>query len=541
MTDGGVEVVTNPGHEDVAGNTSSSPTGLRRWLTPLLWSIAVLVTFLVYWRVSRVEAGDVYSGVFTLQGQDMLRGNLLLHGWTLSDVSFYTTEVPEYALVVWQHGVNSDVVHICAAITYTLVLLLVALLAKGRATGRQAAVRIAIAIGIMCAPQIGPGLFVSLLAPDHLGSCVPVLAAWLILERARPRWWVPAAVGALLAWVLIADSVALLTAVLPLVVVCSVRAYRKIIQQGLRWQTQWYEISLAGAALAAEAVAHEALKLIRAHGGFYVHPVGPSLSNVYAFPKHLLLELEGIFLLFGADFFGHKIGVDTSLLLLHLVGLSLAVWAVGTALRRRGRGIGLVPQLLLVGMAINLIAFPLWGTLASDVTSSREMVAILPFGALLAARLLADRLTAAKLLPALAVVLLGYLISLGSVAVQPIAAPRYSEIGSWLAAHHLRYGLGPSGLASVATVASGEQTQIRPVVGNRGYVVRSSWESQRSWYSARRHDADFLVQFGHPPGASPTTAQVLDTFGRPGQTYHVGPYTILVWDHNLLSKLHWNP
>jgi hypothetical protein len=194
-----------------------------------------------------------------------------------------------------------------------------------------------------------------------------------------------------------------------------------------------------------------------------------------------------------------------------------------------------------VGIVINLIAFPLWGTLASDVTSSREMVAILPFGALLAARLLADRLTAAKLLPALAIVLLGYLISLGSVAVQPIAAPRYSEIGSWLAAHHLRYGLGPSGLASVATVASGEQTQIRPVVGNRGYVVRSSWESQRSWYSARRHDADFLVQFGRPPRASPTTVQVLDTFGRPGQTYHVGPYTILVWDHNLLGKLHGNP
>ena len=29
----------------------------------------------------------------------MLHGNLMRSGWTLSDVSFYTTELPEYVLV----------------------------------------------------------------------------------------------------------------------------------------------------------------------------------------------------------------------------------------------------------------------------------------------------------------------------------------------------------------------------------------------------------------------------------------------------------
>src|ERR1700684_3085508 len=110
---------------------------MRRWLTPLLWGIAALVTFLVYWRVSRVEAGDVYSGVFTLQGQDMLHGNLLLHGWTLSDVSFYTTEVPQYMLVELVHGLNGDTVHVAAALSYTGIVLLAGLLARGRATGRE--------------------------------------------------------------------------------------------------------------------------------------------------------------------------------------------------------------------------------------------------------------------------------------------------------------------------------------------------------------------------------------------------------------------
>ena len=29
----------------------------------------------------------------------MLHGNLLLHGWTLSDTSFNTTELPQYMLL----------------------------------------------------------------------------------------------------------------------------------------------------------------------------------------------------------------------------------------------------------------------------------------------------------------------------------------------------------------------------------------------------------------------------------------------------------
>jgi hypothetical protein len=30
---------------------------------------------------------------------------------------------------------------------------------------------------------------------------------------------------------------------------------------------------------------------------------------------------------------------------------------------------------------------------------------------------------------------------------------------------------------------------------------------------------------------------VLATFGQPARTYHVGSYTVLVWDKNLLSEL----
>jgi hypothetical protein len=41
-------------------------------------------------------------------------------------VSFYTTELPEYLLVEVFRGMRSDVVRICAALTYTLLVVLAA-------------------------------------------------------------------------------------------------------------------------------------------------------------------------------------------------------------------------------------------------------------------------------------------------------------------------------------------------------------------------------------------------------------------------------
>ena len=53
----------------------------------------------------------------------MLHGNWLLKGWTLTDVSFYTTELPQYLLVDLVTGLNGNVIHVAAGMTYALALL----------------------------------------------------------------------------------------------------------------------------------------------------------------------------------------------------------------------------------------------------------------------------------------------------------------------------------------------------------------------------------------------------------------------------------
>jgi len=129
----------------------------------------------------------------------MLHGNLLLRGWTLTDVTFYTTELPEYMLTELGRGLGAGAAHTASALTYTLVVAGAALLAKGHATGREGLVRAAIAAGIMLAPPLA-ATGTLLADPDHVGTQVPLLAVWLVLDRARPRWQVPVIVAMLLAW-----------------------------------------------------------------------------------------------------------------------------------------------------------------------------------------------------------------------------------------------------------------------------------------------------------------------------------------------------
>ena len=61
------------------------------------------------------------------------------------------------------------------------------------------------------------------------------------------------------------------------------------------------------------------------------------------------------------------------------------------------------------------------------------------------------------------------------------------------------------------------------------------WEAKGSWYDQR---ATFLVtenQAGYFNHFQPS-ASALAALGPPARTYHVGPYTVLVWNKNLLSS-----
>jgi hypothetical protein len=513
----------------------------RRWAWPVLFAAAGLALFAVYLRQAQTVPVMSDGASNALQAWDLLHGNVLLRGWTLSDVSFYTTEIPQYMLVVLAHGLNADVVHIAAAMTYTLLALAAALLARGHASGREGVVRMLIAAGIMLAPSLGTGTVTLLSNPDHTGTTVPVLVIWLILDSARPRWWVPVLVSVLLAWVQVGDPLVLYEGVVPLVLVCAIRICRR---RG-RLADSWYELALAGGAIVSAGAAWLALKLIYRLGGFAVRPPTVAFAHVAHLPANAWVAVQSVLLLFGADFSRQQNGAQVGIALVHVAGVALAVWACGRALRRFGTQ-DLVVQVLTVTVIVLLVAYVVRGN-PNVAGSAHEIAAVLPIGAALAGRLLAGTLARGGLLiPALALVLGCYAGIEVHNMVQPRPSDPNAQVVTWLAAHHLSYGLGDYWNANAMTLDSGNQVQVRYVSRIGDKLIQRPWESESSWYDPAQHDATFLVTPGPANACKPGTpagwqAAARATFGLPSGTYRVAGFTILVWHKNLLRDLATRP
>jgi hypothetical protein len=513
----------------------------RRWLIAAIWLLGAAVAFAAYLRLAGTRAVNSDGSSQALQAWDMLHGNLLLHGWTLTDVSFYTTELPEYLAVEQARGLNADVVHVAAAITYTLAVLFAALLARGAATGRVAAVRVALAVGIMLAPQLGSGTDVLVSSPDHIGTSVPVMLTWLILDRARPRWYVPVLTSLLLAWAMVADMLVLVIGVAPLAGVCAIRAARALLARERPLREQWYEIALGAGAAAAAPTAMLAMRVIRALGGFDVQPLSSQLSSFGMIAGHnLRLTAEGLLLLAGADFRGLPAGVGRAFVMLHVAGVAVAACGIAVAAWRFRGGGDLVAQVLLAGIAASSAAY-LTGTYAVILADAREMAPVLPFAAALAGRTSPWPLPggARRILgAALGLVAVGYLAGLGLEISQPQAPPQSAQLTSWLEQHPLGTGLSGYWQGNVVTLTSEGRAWVRPLRVADGRLVPAH-NTQAAWYDPARSTADFVVLCpgaGAYPGFNDRRL-VLATFGEPARTYHAGPYTILFWHKNLLTSL----
>ena len=546
-------------HARPAGDLSRQQAIARRLLAGAAIALTAVLLFVAYLMVSRTYPENSDEANILLMASDMLHGNVLLHGWYLSDVSFYTTELPQYALLERLIGLHADTAHVAAAMTYTLVVLMAALLARG-ATRQAAWPRTLLTVAIMVAPQLGVGVFVLLLSVGHIGTAVPLMLTWLVIDfgarDARLRTWAPILVGLLLTWVLVADPLVLVIGLVPLVAVSAVRVIGSPGRPGSRLRACQYEVFLAAAAILAYGAASLVNGLLRASGGFILHPVGYELAPLRTWLGHARVTGQGLLALFGAKPQGPP--VELAFALVHLAGVALVAWAIVQVARHFLTWPDMVSQILLAAMVVNVLVY-VPSTLA-DATdlNAREFAVVLPFGAVLAGRTLAARLFSrqagqqaggrpgrpgwlrvATWRTGLAAALLaGYGASLGYAAAQPSAPPANLQLATFLAEHHLTEGVGGYWLASIVTVDSDGSVTVRALLP--GALQPDLWEAKPSWFDAASYQPTFLVT-DRQPGFfhywEPNPA-ALAAYGPPARTYHVGPYTVYVWDKNLLAGPH---
>jgi hypothetical protein len=535
--------------------------------------------FALYLCQSRAAPFNSDGAANVLQGRAIVTGNPLLRGWWTSDVSFYTTELPEYALVTAIRGLSPDVVHLCGALTYTLTVLLAALVARcgpGASTGGRAGwLRAGIAAAIMLAPSILGGTEVFLENPDHAGTAVPVLLLFLILGRVGEaggqaggqrigRLALPVVTCVLLALAQVGDQLTLVAATVPLAAVCAHRMLKARRLKGgeRRLAGTFADGTLLAAAVVSVGLAKLADLIFRALGGFDLRPLGGvALAPPHQVPANARLLWQSLILLFGANNPGTPRQPQTikahallvSMADSHVIGLLLvgAGLAAGVASLLSGQA-DRVTQLLVAAIGV-VLAAGVFTTVLRSLSNAHEVAILLPLGAALAGRILPDAVAPSQP-PArarrvgVAPLALGAWLAVGVAelcyaAAWPATPPPQRAVAAWLVSHHERAGLAGYWQADATTVTSGGRVLVAPIVipaASKAPVEAAAdrWESSAAWYQPAQRDATFVIAVtgpGAPGGLSP--AAVRASFGPPAAEHRVGQDLIMLYRYNLLTRL----
>ena len=156
--------------------------------------------------------------------KEFLNGNWLLHGWTLVDNSYTTTDLPFYIIGVWIQGFSPDLMHTIPAIIYALLVIVSSYVAsQGFDSRKKWIVRIGVAVGLTI---LGPwNIPIFLLGPMHVATILFIIVSLLLL-RSRNK------LGEIIAYVIMAaaivsDPLALVIGPLPILLVIAYNKIRK--------------------------------------------------------------------------------------------------------------------------------------------------------------------------------------------------------------------------------------------------------------------------------------------------------------------------
>src|SRR5208282_4820206 len=175
----------------------------------------------------------------------------------------------------------------------------------------------------------GLGVWALDLSVGHIGTSVPLLLIWLLLDKMAPRWYVPLLTAVLLAWVLVADPIVYVVGIGPLGAVSAAWVIRGLVKGRGRWTRriadQWYALSLGAAAVAAAAIAWIVNNLLSDMGGYVVNRLPFYLTPWHDLHNNAPAAWK-VLQIFGANYAGLS-GIWFALALLHLASVLLVGWA----------------------------------------------------------------------------------------------------------------------------------------------------------------------------------------------------------------------
>ncbi len=555
-----------------------------RWYRRLGWwalavlAFCVLVTLLdlISQHADPSRTSDQASLV--LEGRSLSRGNVLLHGWSLSFDSFWTTEVPFYGLATLILGVTRTELALVPAAEVALVVVVGGLLAIA---GRRRAGSVAAGVTVVAFVVLAPHALASFLLAGghHIGALLFSLAAFYALRRARFGPGVVVA-AVLLAVGMLGDLLVLAYGTVP-VLLAGIAAMLRT----RRLRSGAPSVTAAGAAVALALLARwiaDELGTFGIGGADKLASSHQVLENV----RHLF-GLGGELLGLRSSVFGTG-GVPSGLQDAHLAGGLLVLACSLLAVLRLVTGVlsaetmptgdaetaepeppaGSYPSVpSLAGTDGSSAASPggsgpwwrshaddwhvedmlVFGALGSALsylalssvnTSAfvRYLTACVVFMIILAARELGRYFDGARrpsirtsMAAAGAAVVACFGAGTAYQVAKPLPHAAAVSLASWLEAHDLTRGVGAYWASNIVTVESDGRVRVAPVRFFDGQLRRYGRESTSRWYAGR--EFDFVVYDTGAPAGGVSLAAATQICGPLRQTASVDRYVVFVCSH----------
>jgi hypothetical protein len=529
--EGSLETEARAGGEPEA-SPAAAAGGRHRALAAAGYAAAFALFFVLCYLTARTTLTSSDGANNALQGFDLLHGNPLLSGWIIGDATYYTFELPVFAITTGVFGLGPTAGYVEPAIVYLIIAILAAALAKGRTTGAQGAVRVGAVLALLCSPLYArstsggaAGAALLLAEPNHLGTCVFLLASFLLLDRGAHWRATPVVLLLILTAGQLGDATVRFVGVGTVLAVSLARMAR---ERSLKTPDTKFVI----AAIASVAASEGLRALMRAAGAYTMVPPVTQLVYPNEWPSHLWYTARVI-----SKMFGIVAPLSNSVMSGICIGLSaVALLAVVYALVRtavRWSRVERADQLLAVGALALFGAYTVYAL--ATITNTHEISEFVPVSAALAARAIPKGI--AVLRPTAIAVATVTLVPLIAAAVRPTAVSTYTPMLAWLEAHGQSYGISTYWLASSTTLRTSGQVSIRSVINDGDALGAYPWETKISWYDPKLHDATFVIaNIGDPPGdVSPADVQRI--YGAPSLTAIFGSHEIMVYPVNLLDKV----
>ncbi len=432
--------------------------------------IAIVYCTFVISRICQLPI-NADASCMILEAEDILSGNLLLSNWSLTGVTFLTTDLPYYIIGTAIAGVSIHAYRIAISLMFLIMMGCAILLCLYEAKKKW----------LSFAVFSGLGLFPTFYALSNAFVHTAVFSLFflsilfVLKYEQNPSKGNLMMLGLILMLAVCGDGLALVLMTLPLLFLCVFRCVKK-------------PLSLAICTLAGTAAGLALQKLYLILGGANLNSllhsefIVPSklIDNILLYIEYVLRLLNAYF--FEKEVFSLKTGVFAVKILLFLLACGLMYQSVKALFQKKK------PDLCTAffGITFGSMTLILWLTTFTVNITAGRYIAFLPLliGIVLAKWAVSLPLFQKKL-PIATVLIVCICLAATNVMPkdkQPVSENVFSRMADFLEEEELTSGYAAFWDSSVITVYSQGQVEVRAVMYKENALTPIEWFCNKKWY-----------------------------------------------------------